>query len=97
MADTYFKVFGQKTAGKLILVTVVDEDFLGNVPNQFELQGFMPQANIYTGTYPTLKLNTNTIKDVTERFTGIGIAGILTDNEWYCVKRENKNSFGINL
>ena len=43
MENTYFKMVGQKVGnGKMILVAVVDENFMdcGEVPNIFEVQSF---------------------------------------------------------
>lgn len=99
METTYFKVFGQKSSNnKIILVAVVDDDFLGEeVPEQFELQGIKTPQTIYTGTYPTLRLNTSQIKDVHEQFRGSGISGVLTENDWYCVKRKDQDIFGISI
>lgn len=96
METKYFKLFGQKTEGKLILVAVVDEDFLGkDIPNQFECQSMKLPATIYTGTYPTLKVNTDTIKDVGAEMKGMGIDGVITTMDWYCVTRTQMDTFGI--
>lgn len=97
MENKYFKILGQKTSGKLVLVAVVDQDFFGDVPTIFEAQAIKLPETIYTGTYPTLKINSDTIKDVTERFKGHGISGILTENDWYCVTRQEKDLLGISI
>lgn len=70
MQNTYFKLIGQKTAGKLVLIAVVDENLFGDVPSIFELQAIKLVPTIYSGTYPTIKLNMDTIKDVTKQLTG---------------------------
>ncbi len=96
--DKYFKLLGQKVTGnKMILIAVVDDNFLGDVPTIFEMQALNPAPTIYSGTYPTIRVITDSVKDVTEEFRGMGINGILTENMWYCATRENKNEFGINL
>lgn len=98
MKTTYFKMFGQKTDGKLLLIAVVDEDFLGiPIPSQFECQVMKLPATIYTGTYPTIKVNTDTIKDVTEKFMGQGASGVITSMEWYCSTHTGQDLFGISL
>jgi len=90
MTNTYFKVFGQRAAahGKFILVMVLDEDCIApNLPEQFEMQAIKIPATIYTGTYPQIKLNTDTITPTPEH-KGAGINGVITSMDWYCVKRE---------
>ncbi len=99
MQSTYFKLIGQKTAdGKMILVAVVDENMLGeNLPAIFEVQAFKMPATIYTGTYPQIKINTDTIKDRTEELKGNGIDGIITKEKWYSKTNEEKDIYGIGL
>lgn len=98
MENTYFKMIGQKSGdGKMILVAVVDENLLGeNLPTIFEVQALKMPTTIYTGTYPQLKINSETIRDRSD-LKGFGIAGIITTEPWYCVTREEKDLFGIGL
>ena len=99
MKETFFKLIGQKvTTGKMILVAVVENDFInnGDVPEIFECQSMKEAPTIYTGTYPSIKINTNTIKDRTD-LAGKGINGILTSEDWYCVDREKKDLLNIGL
>jgi hypothetical protein len=100
MENTYFKMIAQKSPdGKMILVAVVDEDFFncGVIPSIIEVQCFKQAPNIYTGTYPSIRVNTETITDRTEDLKGKGINGILMDEEWYIKKKTDKNHLGINL
>lgn len=98
MKTTYIKFIAQKTTENYtILVTVIPNDMLGkDLPNICELQGFKMPATIYTGTYPTLKLNTDTIKE-RDDLKGMGIAGILTSEEFYCQEEINKDYLGISI
>lgn len=99
MKNTYFKMIGQKVAnGKMIIVAVVDENFMdcGEVPNIFEVQSLKQAPTIYTGTYPTIKVNIETIKERKD-LTGLGIDGILTEEQWYCTDRKQEDIFGISL
>lgn len=99
MDQLYFKMVGQKTAdGKIILVAVVPEEFIGqDVPEIFDVQCVAPPKTIYTGTYPTIKINTNTIKDNYEESKGVGIAGIVLRTRWYCSKEDIQDNLGIGL
>ena len=51
---------------------------------------------IYTGTYPTIKVISETIKDRSD-LQGKGINGIVTGENWYNVSKEDKNTYGINI
>ena len=99
MKNTYFKLLGQKTVGnKVILVAVVDTDVIGkDLPMIFELQAAKLAPTAFTGIYPTVKINMETLKDVTKEFVGCGIDGILTSNKWYCEKKEVSDVLGIGL
>jgi hypothetical protein len=55
----------------------------------------MPQT-IYTGTYPQIKLNTDTIENRID-LNGDGIAGILTEDNWYSKVVESEDLLGISL
>ena len=99
MENTYLKMIGQKVCnGKIILIAVVDEDFMncGEVPNIFETQCLKRAPNIYTGTYPNITVNIETIKS-REDLTGLGINGILTSENWYCSKEKEEDIYGIVL
>ena len=97
MENTYFKMVGQKAGnGKMILITVVDENFLdcGEVPNIFEVQSLKQAPTIYSGIYPNIRINLETLKE-REDLNGMGISGILTSEEWYCVDKSLKDVLGI--
>lgn len=98
MKNTYFKLIGQKAPnGKMVLIAVVDENLLGeNLPAIFEVQAFKMAPTIYTGTYPQIKINSETIKN-REDLKGLGIAGILTEEPWYSKTIEQKDIFDINI
>lgn len=99
MKTTYFKFIAQKTGeGKTILVAVIPDDMLGkNLPSIIEGQAFLMPATIYTGTYPQIKINTDTIVDRTEELKGIGIDGILTSEQWYIQNDIKEDVMGISL
>jgi hypothetical protein len=99
MRTTYFKFIAQKTAeGKTILVAVIPDDMLGNdLPSIFEVQAFKMPSTIYTGTYPQIKINTDTIVDRTEDLKGLGIAGIITSEGWYIKDDVTNDYLGISL
>lgn len=99
MQNIYFNAVVQKTLeGKSILVAVIPDDMLGkDMPLIAEIQCFKMPATIYIGTYPQIKVNTDTITDVTERFKGMGIDGILTQNEWYNQTEKKEDLSGISL
>jgi len=99
MKDTFFKMVGQKVGnGKMILVAVVNEDFMdcGEVPNIFEVQSFKQAPTIYSGTYPNIRVNLETLKD-RDDLKGKGISAILTSEQWYCNDREKEDIYGIAL
>jgi hypothetical protein len=99
MKTTYFKFIAQKTAeGITILVAVIPDDMLGkDLPSIYEGQAFLMPATIYTGTYPQIKINTDTIVDKTEKFKGFGITGIITEAEWYIKNDIKEDVMGISL
>jgi hypothetical protein len=99
MKTTYFKFIAQKTfEGKTILVAVIPDDMLGkDLLMIYEGQAFLMPATIYTGTYPQIKINTDTIVDKTEEFKGLGIAGIITGAEWYIKNDIKEDVMGISL
>jgi len=97
MTTHFFKVIGQKTSGKLVLIAVVEQDMLGDVPEIFELQATQLPKNIYTGTYPTIKLNMSTLVDQTDELKGMGLAGIITESDWYTTNRVENDPLGISI
>ena len=99
MKTTYFKFIAQKTAeGKTILVAVIPDDMLGkDLPSIIEGQAFLMPSTIYTGTYPQIKINTDTIVDRTEELKGRGIDGILTSEQWYIQNHIKEDVMGISL
>lgn len=98
MKQTYLKFIAQKTTeNHTILVTVIPNEMLGkDLPGIYELQGFKMPSTIYTGTYPQLKLNTDTIKE-RDDLKGLGISGILTSEEFYCQEQIINDPMGISL
>lgn len=84
METIYFKLIAQKTTEThSILVAVVPNDMLGeNLPTICEFQAFKMSPTVFTGTYPQIKVNSDTMKDRAD-LKGLGIAGILTKEEWY--------------
>ena len=99
MKTTYFKFIAQKTAeGKTILVAVIPDDMLGkDLPTIIEGQAFLMPATIYTGTYPQIKINSDTILDRTEELKGLGISGIITSEQWYIKNDVKEDVMGISL
>jgi len=83
MKTSYFKMICQKSVnGKMIIVAAVDDNMFGeNLPSIFEVQAFKMPSTIYTGTYPQIKINSETIKDRTDELKGMGINGIITEEE----------------
>lgn len=97
MKTTYFKTIIQKsTETHSVLIAVVPNEMLGNLPNICEFEAFMMPKTIYTGTYPQIKINTDTMKD-REDLKGLGVNGILTSPEWATKEIESKDVFGIGL
>ena len=99
MKTIYFKFIAQKTAeGKTILVAVIPDDMLGeDLPTIIEGQAFLMPSTIYTGTYPQIKIDSGTIVDRTEELKGMGIAGIITSEQWYIKSDTKKDVMGISL
>ena len=98
METIHFKMIGQKTPNKkMILVAVVSEDFLGEVPEIFSVEAQKVPQTIYTGTYPTIKINTDSINDITEESKGNGIGGIVMKESWYVKKTKENDMFGVGL
>jgi len=99
MKTIYFKFIAQKTAeGKTILVAVIPDDMLGeDLPTIIEGQAFLMPSTIYTGPYPQIKINSETIVDRTKELSGLGIAGIITSEQWYIKSDTKKDMLGISL
>lgn len=98
MKNEYFNMIGQKLPGeKMILMAVVPDDLFGiEVPNIFQVQAIRTVPNIYTGTYPTIRVVIDKLEE-REDLTGMGIEGIATGVNWYNVSQEDKNEYGINI
>lgn len=98
MKTTYFKFVAQKSVhGTMVLVAVVPESMFGtDVPLIIEGQAFLMPATIYTGTYPQIKINTDTITDRSD-LRGVGIGGIVTAVDWYVKDDVKKDVLGISL
>lgn len=98
MKTKYFNMICQKApGGKMVLMAVVDDDLLGeNLPNIFEAQAIKLVPTIYTGTYPTIKVISETIKERAD-LTGLGVNGIITSTNWYNISKEDNDIFGINI
>ena len=99
MNTTYFKFIAQRTfEDKTILVAVIPDDMLGkNLPNIIEGQAFMMPKTIYTGTYPQIKINSNTFVDRTEKLKGMGISAIITSEQWFIKTDVKEDVLGISL
>lgn len=98
MKNEYFNMICQKsTEGKMIIMAVVPDNLLGEgLPSIFEVQAVKLVPTIYTGTYPTIKVISETIKDRSD-LQGKGINGIVSGENWYNVSKEDKNTYGINI
>lgn len=99
MNTTYFKFIAQRTIeGKTIFVAVIPDDMLGkNLPDIIEGQAYLMPATIYTGSYPQIKINSDTIINRTEDLKGLGIAGIITSEQWYIENTLEEDVLGISL
>lgn len=98
MKTTYFKTIIQKSTDEhSILIAVIPNDMLGvNLPNICEIEAFMMPQTIYTGTYPQIKINTDTIKDRLD-LTGLGISGIAMEPTWFTKVKQTEDLLGISL
>ena len=98
MKNEYFNMICQKsTEGKMIIMAVVPDNLLGEgLPSIFEVQAVKLVPTIYTGTYPTIKVISETIKDRSD-LQGEGINCIVSGENWYNVSKEDKNTYGINI
>lgn len=98
MKSTYFKTILQKTTyNHTILVAVIPNDMISeNLPDICEMQAFMMPKTIYTGTYPQIKINTDSLKDRSD-LMGMGIAGILTNEYWYTKEVKQGDNLGIGI
>ncbi|WP_298546715.1 hypothetical protein [uncultured Parabacteroides sp.] len=98
MKNEYFNMICQKAPeGKMIIMAVVPDNLLGEgLPSIFEVQAVKLVPTIYTGTYPTIKVISETIKDRSD-LQGKDIDGIVSGENWYNVSKEDKNTYGINI
>ena len=98
MKNEYFNMICQKsTEGKMIIMAVVPDNLLGEgLPSIFEVQAVKLVPTIYTGTYPTIKVISETIKDRSD-LQGEGINGIFYGENLYKVSKDDKNTYGINI
>ena len=69
MKNEYFNMICQKAPeGKMIIMAVVPDNLLGEgLPPIFEVQAVKPVPTIYIGTYPTIKVISETIKAMSEK------------------------------
>lgn len=98
MKNEYFNMICQKAPeGKMIIMAVVPHNLLGEgLPPIFEVQAVKLVPTIYTGTYSTIRVISETIKDRSD-LQDEGINGIVTGENWYNVSKEDKNTYGINI
>lgn len=98
MKNEHFNLIGQKSVnGKMILIAVVPDDIFGdNLPSIFEVQAVRTVPNVFTGTYPTIRIIDDTLKPRPD-LRGEGVAGIVTGENWFNESIEHKDIFGINF
>ena len=97
MKTIYFKTIVQKsTETHSTLIAVIPNEMLGDLPEICEFEAFMMPKTIYTGTYPQIKINTDTMQE-REDLKGLGIAGILTKREWATKVKEENDLLGIEI
>lgn len=98
METVYFKAIAQKaTDTHTILIAVVPNDFFGKeLPEICEMEAFKMPATIYTGTYPQIKINTDTINE-RQDLKGFGVNGIITSEGWATKKIEKEDILGIKI
>ena len=99
MKNEYFNMICQKApGGKMVMMAVVPDTLLGEgLPSIFEVQAIRLAPTIYTGACPTIKVLSGTIRDRTEDLKGVGVAGIITGQNWFNASEEDKNIYGINI
>lgn len=99
MKTSYFKAIGQKMGnGKVLVMMVMEENTItDDLPDIFELQAVLAPKTIYTGVYPTIKFNLESIEDVTKEFKGRGAGGIITSANWYNRTVESEDAMGIGI
>lgn len=82
---------------KLCIISIVDPtDFGHNLPDIFEMQSIVMDKTIYTGTYPTIKYNTDSIVSREDQ-KGAGIAGLCMETDWYIVEGRDLLNDLLNL
>lgn len=97
MKTTYFKIIARKIGDKIILMAVVPDDFLGQeITGDVEVEAFKLPSNIYTGTYPNIRINTDTIVK-TDKHKGDTPDGIFTGFNWAIIEKDENDNLGIGL
>ena len=96
---TYFKGVLQRNGdGKVVLMAVLPDDFLGKeLPTVSEIEACIQPKTIYTGTDPVIKVNPQTLKDISKQYKGHGLAMIATSVEWMLEVRVAPDQLGISL
>lgn len=97
MKAIYFKAVIQRiTETHSVLVAVIPNEMLGDLPTICEMEALKMPATIYTGTYPQIKLNTDTLKERKD-LMGLGIDGIILQPIWFDKRKESKDILGIGI
>lgn len=97
MKTVYFKIIARKIGDKLALMAVVPDDFLDQeITGDVEIEAFKLPPNIYTGTYPNIRINTDTMVS-TEKHKGESPDGIFTQPNWAIIEKEENDYLGIGL
>ena len=79
------------------MISVIPNNMLGiDLTEICEVECFMMPQTIYTGTYPQIKINTDTLKDRKD-LIGLGIGGIVTSHVWATNETNEKDILGISL
>lgn len=78
-------------------MAVVPEDFFGkSIEGDVEVEAFKLPANIYNGTYPNIRINTDTLLE-TDKHKGFTPDSIFTEPNWAIIEKEEKNILGTGL
>ncbi|MFV0141024.1 hypothetical protein [Empedobacter falsenii] len=97
MKTVYFKIIGRKIGDKIALMAVVPDDFFDQEINgDVEMEAFKLPSNIYTGTYPNIRVNTDTIVE-TDKYKGDSSEGIFTGFNWAIIEKKEQDNLGIGL
>lgn len=85
MSRKIFNMVGRKVGGgKLVLIAMVDDNFLGDVPDDFQVIAEKVQGTDIIKPLPTIEIHTETLKDKTEQFMYDPIDILLFRNIWFC-------------